>query len=67
MGSTAAGIGATSRTWAEVDLGAVRHNVGTLKRKAPNSRLMAVVKADAYGHGCRPGGPRLHSKPGQTP
>ena len=42
---------ATSRTWAEVDLGAVRHNVGTLKRKAPNSRLMAVVKADAYGHG----------------
>jgi hypothetical protein len=30
-----------------VDLGAVRHNVVTLKRKAPNSRLMAVVKADA--------------------
>jgi alanine racemase len=29
----------------------VRHNVGALKRKAPNSRLMAVVKADAYGHG----------------
>jgi alanine racemase len=34
-----------------VDLGAVRHNVGTLKRRAPRSRLMAVVKADAYGHG----------------
>jgi alanine racemase len=51
VSSTAAGVGATSRTWAEVDLGAVRHNVGTLKRKAPNSRLMAVVKADAYGHG----------------
>ena len=51
MSSTAAGVGATSRTWAEVDLGAVRHNVVTLKRKAPNSRLMAVVKADAYGHG----------------
>jgi alanine racemase len=34
-----------------VDPGAVRHNVGTLKRRAPNSRLMAVVKADAYGHG----------------
>ena len=51
MGSTAAGVGATSRTWAEVDLGAVRHNVVTLKRRAPNSRLMAVVKADAYGHG----------------
>jgi alanine racemase len=40
-----------SRTWAEVDLGAVRHNVVTLKGRAPNSRLMAVVKADAYGHG----------------
>jgi len=34
-----------------VDLGAVRHNVSTLKRRAPNARLMAVVKADAYGHG----------------
>jgi alanine racemase len=49
--STAAGIQTPSRTWAEVDLGAVRHNVRTLKRKAPTSRLMAVVKADAYGHG----------------
>ena len=51
MGSTAAGVRAPGRTWAEVDLGAVRHNVRTLKRRAPNSRLMAVVKADAYGHG----------------
>ena len=51
MGSTAAGVAVPGRTWAEVDLGAVRHNVGTLKRRAPNSRLMAVVKADAYGHG----------------
>src|SRR5919107_271324 len=47
----AAGVRAPSRTWAEVDPGAVRHNVVTLKRRAPNSRLMAVVKADAYGHG----------------
>ena len=51
MSSTAAGVRAPSRTWAEVDPGAVRHNVLTLKRRAPNSRLMAVVKADAYGHG----------------
>lgn len=34
-----------------MDLGAVRHNVRELKRRAPRSRLMAVVKADAYGHG----------------
>ena len=51
MDSTATGMRVPSRTWAEVDLGAVRHNVGTLKRRARNSRLMAVVKADAYGHG----------------
>jgi alanine racemase len=43
-----------SRTWAEVDLGAVRHNVRTLKARAGDARLMAVVKADAYGHGAAP-------------
>jgi alanine racemase len=43
-----------SRTWAEVDLGAIRHNVRALKRRAPRSRIMAVVKADAYGHGAVP-------------
>ena len=41
------------RTWAEVDLGAVRHNVGTLRDRA-GVPLMAVVKADAYGHGAVP-------------
>lgn len=40
-----------SRTWAEIDLCAVRHNIRELKRRANGSRLMAVVKADAYGHG----------------
>ena len=43
-----------SRTYAEVDLGAVRHNVRTLSRRAPGSCLMAVVKANAYGHGAAP-------------
>ncbi len=43
-----------SRTWAEVDLGAIRHNVHVLKRRAANARLMAVVKAGAYGHGAVP-------------
>ncbi len=37
-----------------MDLGAVRHNVRALRRRAPNARLMAVVKADAYGHGVIP-------------
>ncbi|AHY45964.1 alr: alanine racemase [Rubrobacter radiotolerans] len=39
------------RTWAEVDLSALRHNVRTLRRRAADTPLMAVVKADAYGHG----------------
>lgn len=43
-----------SRTWAEVDLDAIRHNVRTLGRRAGGARLMAVVKADAYGHGAIP-------------
>ncbi|HSL00209.1 MAG TPA: alanine racemase [Rubrobacteraceae bacterium] len=43
-----------SRTWAEIDLGAVRHNVRTLRRRASGVLLMAVVKADAYGHGAVP-------------
>ncbi len=43
-----------SRTWAEVDLGALRHNVRVLKRRGAGARLMAVVKADAYGHGAVP-------------
>ncbi len=51
MNGTATGRKTPSRTWAEIDLGAVRHNVKTLKRRAKDSLLMAVVKADAYGHG----------------
>lgn len=38
-------------TWAEVDLDAVTHNVRELYRVAEGSQVMAVVKADAYGHG----------------
>ncbi|HEV7864658.1 MAG TPA: alanine racemase, partial [Acidimicrobiia bacterium] len=37
--------------WAEVDLNAIRHNVGLLTRLVSPGSLMAVVKADAYGHG----------------
>ncbi len=36
-------------TEAEIDLDAIRHNVRTLK--PPGSELMAVVKANGYGHG----------------
>ncbi|MFG2770522.1 alanine racemase [Streptomyces sp. NPDC048350] len=40
------------RARAEIDLGALRANVRTLRaRVAPHVQVMAVVKADAYGHG----------------
>jgi alanine racemase len=52
--STASGVRTPSRTWAEIDLGAIRHNVRALKRRARGARLMTVVKADAYGHGSVP-------------
>ncbi len=41
--------------WAEIDLAAVRRNLAALARQAgPRSRLLAVVKANAYGHGALP-------------
>ena len=41
--------------WAEIDLGAVRHNVGQLKSALDSGVVLAaVVKADAYGHGAVP-------------
>lgn len=41
------------RTWAEIDLDALIHNFKILKAKAQNSKIMAVVKADAYGHSAK--------------
>lgn len=39
-------------TWIEVDTGALTNNVRKLRRRlSPGTRLMAVVKANAYGHG----------------
>jgi alanine racemase len=34
-----------------VDTAALRHNLGTLRAYAPHARVMAVIKANAYGHG----------------
>ena len=43
------------RTWAEIDLDALRHNYETLTRNLPEGcRFLGVVKADAYGHGAVP-------------
>ncbi len=38
--------------WAEIDLGAIASNVAQMRsRLSPGTRLAAVVKANAYGHG----------------
>jgi alanine racemase len=37
--------------WAEIDLGAIRHNAGVLAEVAAPAALCAVVKAGGYGHG----------------
>ena len=43
------------RTWAEVDLNDLRHNLETLTKDLPKDcRFLGVVKADAYGHGAVP-------------
>ncbi len=43
-----------ARAWREVDLSALRHNAHVLMQTAgPGCELMAVVKADAYGHGAQ--------------
>lgn len=41
------------RTWAEIDLDALLHNFKIIRSKLSSGRLMAVVKADAYGHSVR--------------
>lgn len=38
--------------WVEVDIGALKHNLGQLKsRLAAGTRILAVVKANGFGHG----------------
>ena len=39
---------------AVIDLDAIRHNVAQLRERAGGRELMAVVKADGYGHGLLP-------------
>lgn len=44
--------GLCDRAWVEIDLAALAHNVRQVKSLlSPKTALMAVVKADAYGHG----------------
>src|SRR5688572_29333039 len=36
-----------------LDLSALDHNISTIKKYAPGCRLLAMVKANAYGHGIK--------------
>jgi len=39
------------RVWAEIDLDALDNNIRLIKEAADGKPVMAIVKADAYGHG----------------
>ena len=42
----------TSRTWKEINLDAIKHNIGEVRKRIDeHTMIMGVVKADAYGHG----------------
>ena len=44
-----------SRVYAKIDLGAIRFNLDAMKNNIPaGTKMMAVIKTDAYGHGSVP-------------
>ncbi|MDB5974044.1 MAG: alr [Nevskia sp.] len=47
------------RVTATIDLAAIRHNLARVREYAPGSKVMAAIKADAYGHGAVPVGRAL--------
>lgn len=43
--------GSRHRAWIEVDHAAIRTNLAQVRSRAPGAQVIAVVKANAYGHG----------------
>jgi len=43
-----------SAATARIDTDALRHNLGQIRKRAAASKVMAVIKANAYGHGMVP-------------
>ena len=40
------------RVWAEIDLNAIAFNIESIKKNiSENTQIVAVIKADGYGHG----------------
>ena len=50
------------RTWAEIDLKALVHNFKIFKSMSNGSKIMAVVKANAYGHSAKAIAPVLEKE-----
>ena len=50
------------RTWAEIDIHALKNNFNILKEKAKGGKIMAVVKADGYGHSAKDIAPVLEKE-----
>ena len=43
------------RIYARIDIDAILHNLGECKRRIPEgTKVLAVIKADGYGHGAVP-------------
>jgi alanine racemase len=51
----------TRATCAVVSLSALQHNLQVARHAAPHSRQMAIIKANAYGHGLLPIARALHA------
>jgi alanine racemase len=49
------------RVVASIDRRALAHNLEVARRHAPQSKVLAVIKADAYGHGLLPCAEALHA------
>ena len=47
-----------------IDPAAISHNLGEVKKLAPTSRILAMVKANAYGHGVAAALPALQDADG---
>ena len=43
----------SERTCAEISLDAIRHNYAAIRNAFGKTKVMTVMKADAYGHGIR--------------
>ena len=48
------------RVWAEINLDALGQNIRNIKEYTGNKEIMAVVKANAYGHGVALVAPELY-------